>query len=261
MISKNKIKLIKSLEYRKYREINQLFIAEGNKIVKELLQSNLIIKTLIGTSDYLQEINTLINSGVEMIDATDIEIKSASLLKNPQEAIALCQIPIYYIEEADPSEKLIICLDNIQDPGNLGTIVRIADWFGIENVVCSLSTADIFNPKSVQASMGSFCRVKVHYTELASFLESSSEKTDFLAGAFIEGDNLYTTYLPKSGILVVGNEGRGISEKVIPFITQRISIPAFSTFTNHAESLNAAIATAIFCSEFRRQEFFENYSK
>jgi RNA methyltransferase, TrmH family len=261
VISKKKIKLIKSLEYKKYREINQLFIAEGNKIVKELLRSNLIIKTLIGTSDYLQEIKTLINSGIEIIEATDIDIKSVSLLKNPQEAIALCQIPFYNIEEANPTEKLIICLDNIQDPGNMGTIIRIADWFGIENVVCSLSTADIFNPKSVQASMGSVCRVKVHYTELPSFLKSSSEKTDFIAGAFIEGDNIYTTDLPKSGILVMGNEGRGISDEVIPFINQKISIPSFSVSANHAESLNAAIATAIFCSEFRRREISGNYSK
>lgn len=261
MISKNKIKLIKSLEYKKYREVHQLFLAEGNKIVKELVQSNIVIKTLIGTSNFLQEVKKLLKSEVEIIDAIDSDIKSASLLKNPQDAIALCQIPINNIEEADPSDKLIICLDNIQDPGNLGTIIRIADWFGIEDVVCSLSSADIFNPKSVQASMGSFCRVKVHYTELTGFLKSSSEKTGFLGGAFIDGNNLYTTYLPKSGILVVGNEGRGISEEVIPFINQKISIPAFSSSANHAESLNAAIATAIFCSEFRRRQISGSYSK
>lgn len=261
MISKNKIKLIKSLEYKKYRESHQVFLAEGNKIIKELVQSDILIKTLIGTSDFLQEIKKLLKSEVEIIEATNSEIKSISLLKNPQDAIALCHIPENNIEEADPSDKLLICLDNVQDPGNLGTIIRIADWFGIEDVVCSLSTADIFNPKSVQASMGSICRVKVHYTELPGFLESSSEKTCFLAGAFMEGNNLYTTYLPKSGILVVGNEGRGISDEVIPFINQKICIPSFSSSSNHAESLNAAIATAIFCSEFRRREISGNYSK
>ena len=261
MISKNKTKLIKSLEYKKYRDIHHLFIAEGNKIVKELVQSGFEIKTVIGTSDYLREIEMQLKSGVEIIEATESEINSASLLKNPQDAIALCQVPVYNIEEADPSEKLIICLDNIQDPGNLGTIIRIADWFGIEDLICSLSTADIFNPKSVQASMGSICRVKVHYIELPCFLASISDKTDFRAGAFMEGDNLYTTNLPKSGILVVGNEGRGISDEVIPFINQKISIPAFASPGNRPESLNAAIATAIFCSEFRRQEMFGNYSK
>jgi RNA methyltransferase, TrmH family len=253
VISKNKIKLIKSLEYKKYRELHQLFPAEGNKIVKEILQSDIEIKMLIGTSDYLREIKTLIKSEVEIVEATQHEIKNVSFLINPQDVIALCQIPINKIEEADPSDKLLICLDNIQDPGNLGTIIRIADWFGIENVVCSLSTADIFNPKSVQASMGSFCRVKVNYTDLPAFLKSSSAKTQFVAGAFIEGNNIYTTNMPKSGILVMGNEGRGISDEVIPFINQKISIPAFSTSSDHAESLNVAIATAIFCSEFRRR--------
>lgn len=261
MISKNKIKLIKSLEYKKYRENHKLFLAEGNKIVNELLLSDQLINTLIGTSEYLNKIEKLLRSGIEIIEVTDSEIKSASLLKNPQDAIALCQIPKFDIKEADPSDNLILCLDNIQDPGNLGTIIRIADWFGIEHVVCSLSTADIFSPKSVQASMGSFCRVKVHYTDLTAYLRTSKPKTQFIAGAFIDSENIYTSNLTQTGILIIGNEGRGISDEALPFINKKVSIPAFSKSENHAESLNAAIATAIFCSEFRRREISDYYSK
>ena len=253
MISKNKIKLIKSLEYKKYRDAHQLFLAEGNKIVTELLYSKMEVKTLIGTSEFLKSIVNLIKPGTEIIETNHAGIKSASLLQNPQEAIALCQIPSYNPDDADPSTQLLICLDNIQDPGNLGTIIRVADWFGIENVVCSSGMADIFNPKAIQASMGSAGRVKVHYARLAAFLSAASGKRASIAGAYLDGENVFTSDLPGSGILVMGNEGRGISEDLAGYIGKKISIPSFSKSVTHAESLNVATATAILCAEFRRR--------
>ncbi len=253
MISKNKIKLIKSLEYKKYRDLHQLFLAEGNKIVTDLLLSKTEVKTLIGTPEFLIQTKNLIKQGTEVIESDHAGIKSASLLQNPQEAIALCRIPAYNPDEGDPSSQLIICLDNIQDPGNLGTIIRVADWFGIENVVCSSGMADIFNPKAVQASMGSAGRVRVHYAPLQTFLAVASEKGVPITGACLDGENVFTSDLPETGILMMGNEGRGISAELAGYINKKISIPAFSKSATHAESLNVAIATAILCAEFRRR--------
>jgi RNA methyltransferase, TrmH family len=253
VISKNKIKLIKSLENKKYRDIHQLFLAEGNKIVTDLLHSKVEVRTLIGTSEFLTKTENLIKHGSEVIESNHAGIKSASLLQNPQEAIALCQIPSYNLDDADPSIQLLICLDNIQDPGNLGTIIRVSDWFGIENVVCSSGMADIFNPKAVQASMGSIGRVKVHYTALDKFLSAASGKRVSIIGAYLDGENAFTTDLPEAGILMMGNEGRGISEDLTGYISKKIRIPSFSKSAEHAESLNVATATAILCAEFRRR--------
>lgn len=261
MISKNKIKLIKSLEYKKYRDIHHLFLAEGNKIVTDLLHSKIEVKTLIGTSEFLKSVENLIKPGTEFIVSNHAGIKSASLLQNPQEVIALCQIPIYNPDDADPSTQLLICLDNIQDPGNLGTIIRVADWFGIENIMCSSGMADTFNPKAVQASMGSLGRVKVHYSSLDTFLSAASAKGVTIAGAYLNGENVFTSDLPESGILVMGNEGRGISECLASYISKKISIPSFSKSAAHAESLNVATATAILCAEFRRRSAYSDYSK
>mgnify|MGYP004701454295 CR=1 FL=1 len=253
VISKNSIKLIKSLEYRKYRLVHQLFLAEGNKMVTDLLRSRIKIRTIIGTPEFLQGLNEQEIRGIELTEAKGDEIRNASLLRNPQDALAICHIPEDSGTLPDPSRNLVICLDNIQDPGNLGTIVRIADWFGVMHVVCSPGTADIFNPKAVQATMGSIGRVKVSYFPLAEWLGNAAAEGNFIAGTFLGGENLYSTELSPAGILVMGNEGKGISEEVVPFIGKRIHIPSFSADNNHAESLNVAMATAVVCSEFRRR--------
>ncbi len=253
VISKNKIKLIKSLEYKKYREISGLFVAEGNKLVKELIDSTIAIESLIATPEFLEQVRFTSTALPEILSVSKDEIKSASLLKNPQDAIALCRIPEYNPDIINPSEDLVICLDGIQDPGNLGTIIRLADWFGIRDIVCSPGSADLFNPKAIQATMGSVCRVRVHYIDLWKFLSQFAEKIIPVTGAFIHGENLYTTHLPATGILVMGSEGRGISDNLIPLITKKISIPSFSPLTDHAESLNVAVATAIICAEIRRK--------
>lgn len=254
MISKNKIKLIKSLEYRKYREKTGLFIAEGNKLVHEIIKSDIQIDTIIAVPDFVKELKFSENiEAPEIVTATYDEIKSASLLKNPQDVIALCRIPVYNPERVNPNENLIICLDGIQDPGNLGTIIRLADWFGVSDVVCSHGSADVFNPKVIQSSMGSVCRVAVHYTDLVSFVKVFTGKVSHISGAFLQGENLFKTHLEQTGILIMGNEGHGISNDLASLITKKISIPSFSSQEEHAESLNVAVATAIICSEIRRR--------
>ena len=252
MLSKSKIKLIKSLEYKKYRMSNGLFLAEGNKLITDLLHAQFPVKSLIGTREFLEEIRHLIPESMEITVSTSDEIKSASLLKQPQSAMALCPVPDNR-DMSDPANNLVICLDNIQDPGNLGTIIRIADWFGIEDVVCSDGSADIYNPKAVQASMGSICRVRVSYTALPGYLSAAASNAFFIGGAFMEGENIYRTDIPQTGILVMGNEGRGISGDIAPLITKRLSVPSFSRNSNRADSLKVAVATSLICSEFRRR--------
>jgi RNA methyltransferase, TrmH family len=171
--------------------------------------------------------------------------------------LAICEIPEYILEVQLLKNKLTLVLDDIKDPGNLGTIIRIADWFGIENILCSNDTADTFNPKVVQATMGSIARVKVHYTALTDFFRIENGKLNIKSyGALLEGDNIYTKQLSSEGFIIIGNESKGISEDLLPYITDKVTIPAFSHYrsdTGEAESLNAAIATAIICSEFRRR--------
>lgn len=254
MISKSKIKLIKSLEYRKYREQTGLFIAEGNKLVNDIINSDIQIDTLIAIPDFAKELKLSEKlEAPEIVTASSDEIKLASLLKNPQDAIALCRIPVYNLERVNPDESLIICLDGIQDPGNLGTIIRLADWFGISDIVCSHGSVDAFNPKVIQASMGSVCRVAVHYTDLVPFVKLFVGRMGNISGAFLLGENLFKSHFEQTGILVMGNEGRGISNDLASLIERKISIPSFSHQAQHAESLNVAVATAIICSEIRRR--------
>jgi RNA methyltransferase, TrmH family len=254
VISKNKIKLIKSLEYKKFRSIHQLFVAEGNKLVTDLLKSGYEIVSIMGTREYIAKVEQYLRPGIELFTCSREEIQSASLQKSPQDALALCRIPQYHLDDADPRNNLIICLDNIQDPGNLGTIIRIADWFGIRDVVCSNDTTDSFNPKTVQATMGSVSRVRVHYTELIGYLSSEFEKKTEIIGALMEGDSIFTQGLSSTGILLMGNEGKGISDDLLPFISKKVTIPHFSKYAEHAESLNVAVATAICCAEIRRRD-------
>lgn len=227
MISKATIKLVKSLELKKFRDQEGLFIAEGPKVVGDLAK-------VLECKESFQ-------------DADDV--RRLSLLKNPQGPVALFKIPRYTV--SDISGKLILALDNVQDPGNLGTIIRVADWYGIDSIVCSENTVDVWNPKVVQATMGSLARVKVIYTNLIVFLSSYKGN---IFGTFLNGENIYEHTLPTEGIIVMGNEGNGISQAIAERITHRLLIP-HSPHTNNPsgtipESLNVAIATAITLSEF-----------
>lgn len=255
MLSKTKIKLIQSLNRKKDRDETGLFLVEGNKMVDEALASNYNIISLVCTPEFLKEHPQANERANEIIETDNDSIQRASLLQNPQEAIAIVQKTIEPEFRINPEAKLYLALDFIQDPGNLGTIIRIADWFGIDTIICSENTVDVFNPKVVQATMGAIFRVNCHYTNLVSFLEKQSAERVPVYGTFMTGANLYTEKLTSNGIIVMGNEGNGISDSVGQLVSKKISIPTFSTQENKSESLNVAIATAICCSEFKRKRF------
>lgn len=253
MLSKNKIKLIQSLNRKKDRDESGLFLVEGNKMVEEALRSEYQIETLVCTAQFADQHPEIQSKAKEIIETDKDLIQKASLLQNPQEALAIIMQPEIGIPELNLSTDLCLALDFIQDPGNLGTILRIADWFGIDTVICSENTVDAYNPKVVQASMGAIFRIKTLYSNLESFLLETSEKQIPVYGTFMDGNNIYTESLTRNGIVVLGNEGNGISESISRLVTRRIAIPTFSTNPNKAESLNVAIAASICCSEFRRR--------
>lgn len=245
MLSKSEIKLITSLKQKKYRLQHQLFVAEGKKTILELLNSKLQLHQLFTTT---LEFNV---SDVLKTTITPKELNKISFLKTPNTALAVFKIP-----KPQPIDfsQLIVALDNVRDPGNLGTIIRLCDWFGVKDLVCNLKTVDCYNPKVIQATMGSITRVNVSYLNLESFL--SSKKIIEKFGAFMDGETIYNKSLQDSGILVLGNEANGISKEVESQITKRISIPRFGNL-KAAESINVANATAIFLSEFKRRTFTE----
>ena len=255
MLSKSQISFINSLKQKKYREEHQLFIAEGAKIVPELLNSAIVVKQVYATSEFLR--NNVIPATVERFEIKENELQRISGLTKANEVLAICETPNYVLENESLKGKLTLVLDDIKDPGNLGTIIRIADWFGIENIVCSSETVDAFNPKVVQSTMGSIARINMHYVDLVEFLSQQiTNNQQLVFGALLEGKNIYTEKLSSEGLIVIGNESRGISEEVQKLITDKISIPSFSHYkasSGEAESLNAAIATSIICSEFRRR--------
>ena len=239
MIAKSQIKLIKSLHQKKYRNQHGLFFAEGLKTVQELLKSNFEVDQI-----YATERTFFDNSEEKLTVITASELKKISALTTPNKVLGVFRIPV--VREIN-FKDWIIALDDVRDPGNLGTIIRLCDWFGVEHLVCSSNTVDCYNPKTLQATMGSISRVNVGYTDLLSFLE----KIDVpIYGAFMEGDIVYRKELPKKGILVLGNEAKGVSAEVEALITQKVGIPQFGKQTT--ESLNVATATAILLSEIRR---------
>ena len=189
----------------------------------------------------------------ELLEADDEDIRKASFLKNPQDVLAVFKRPAWTLEEADPAKQLIIALDGIQDPGNLGTIIRLADWFGIEHIVCSQDTADVFSPKTVQATMGALVHVKVHYTDLPAYLQAQAGKKIPLYGTFLDGENMYTKELSETGIIIMGNEGNGIRPDIEALVNEKLYIPNYPQERETSESLNVAIATAVICAEFRRR--------
>lgn len=243
MVSKNQIKLITGLQQKKYRKQHKLFFAEGIKVVQELLNSNFELHELYITQSAEDSFNKVNDAKKQLI--TDSELKKISALTTPNGCLALFKIP-----ENQPVNKsgLIVALDDVRDPGNLGTIIRLCDWFGIEHLVCSENCVDVYNPKVVQATMGSVTRVNVVYTNLEEYL---SETKLPVFGTFMNGENIYTQKLPINGIIVMGNEANGISAAIEKHVTDRIAIPRFGKL-QETESLNVATATAITLSEFKR---------
>lgn len=239
-LSKNHIKLITSLQQKKYRQKYKLFVAEGVKVVNELLDSDFELELLFATNEYKH-----LSMFDKTVDVSNIELKKISQLKTPNKVLAVFHIPESKLIGAN---GLILALDAINDPGNLGTIIRLCDWFGIENLVCSKDTVDCYNQKVVQASMGSLTRIQIMYTDLQSYV-SSSKLPVFIAD--MDGENVYKTSLPKEAILIMGNEANGISDEIRALVNAKISIPRFGN-TQQTESLNVATATAILISEFKR---------
>jgi len=241
MLSKNQIKLISSLQQKKHRFANQLFFAEGIKVIQELIKSNFVLEHLFTTKDDFNDVDSH-----KRIVISENELNKISALSTPNTCLAVFKIP----SESNIIESgLVLALDSIRDPGNLGTILRLCDWFGIQQLVCSKETVDIYNPKVVQATMGSIARVNVNYVDLESFIAKTKLP---VFGTFMDSQNIYKTTLPQEGIIIMGNEANGISEKIEKLITKRLTIPRFGDL-QITESLNVATATAIILSEFRRQ--------
>lgn len=250
MLSKNDIKEIKALEQKKFRSANGLFVAEGHKLVNELLG---VFECVLAaaTPEWDRFGNKIPAARFEPV--TPDELKRASLLQNPQDVLAVFRIPDHQCQLSTAATgNLVLALDDIQDPGNLGTIVRIADWFGIRDIFCSKGTADIYNPKSVQATMGAIARVRLHYIDLKKELESIKGNIP-IYGTFLDGENIYSKDLSANGVIIMGNEGNGISQAIEQTVTNKLLIPAWPTGAKTSESLNVAVATAIICAEFRRR--------
>ena len=244
MLSKNQIKWVHSLELKKNRNKEGLFVAEGPKVVGDLLRAGYVARSIFSTTE---------RPNAQLI--TDDELRKLSFLQHPQD-LAVFEIPatahlLPLTPNPEPlSSQLSLALDGVQDPGNLGTIIRIADWFGIQTIFCSEDTADCYNPKVVQATMGSLAHVHIIYIDLEAFLQSVDCP---IYGTLLDGENIYQQQLSTGGIIVMGNEGNGISPAIRQLVTHKLLIPNYNTSGETAESLNVAIATAITCAEFRRR--------
>ena len=251
-LTNSTIKFIASLGLKKNREANGCFVAEGTKCVRDTWD-HFNCRMIVATRNWYEQFG---HSGHldKIAFASRQQMQRMSQFSTAAEVIAVYDIPHLTISSDEVRNSLNIVLDNVQDPGNLGTIIRIADWFGIDTIVCSHDTADAYNPKTVQATMGSIARVRVVYTDLAEAIRSLPDGYPVFA-TLLDGDNIYATDLPPSGMIVMGNEGNGISREVRSLITNKILIPDFATSSDKAESLNVAIATAITCSEFRRKAY------
>ena len=243
MLTRNQIKYVKSLEQKKYRLREQAFVAEGPKVVGDLLKSGYRPLHLIATPAWFDTVMEVYDCDATAV--TTEELQKLSFLQHPQQVLGVFALPQPQPYVA-PSKGLYLALDGVQDPGNLGTIIRLADWFGISTIYCSPDTADAWNPKVVQATMGSLARVNIIYTDIPQLIGDSPLP---VYGTLLDGENIYRQQLPTDAIIVMGNEGNGISPTVRAFISNKLLIPAFH---DGPESLNVAIATAIVCSEFRR---------
>lgn len=248
MLSKNKIKYIHSLELKKNRKEEQAFVAEGHKLVGDLL-GHFPCRLLVATRAWLDRNPDV--EAMEIIEVNQEELTRASLLKTPQEVLAVFEQPEYSIQPEVVERSLCLALDDVQDPGNLGTIIRLADWFGIEHIFCSLGTVDVYNPKTVQATMGALARVKLHYVDLPSIIASMSSVPIY--GTFLDGNNIYAETLSANGLIIMGNEGKGVSPEVAKLVNKRLYVPNYPSERVTSESLNVAVATAVVCAEFRRR--------
>jgi len=258
MLSQNQVKNITALKSKKFREEYHQFIAEGNKLVTDLMTSPYRITGIYALSSWIVEnLGRIQKKNIPVFETLPREMERISTLTTPSTVLAVVEIPnpleLWTADYRLPTTDLILFLDDIRDPGNFGTIIRIADWFGIENIFCSETCVDLYNPKVVQATMGSIARVTVQYADLKKILLEIDGRIQVF-GTFLDGENLYGQDLPDAGIILIGNESHGISAPLNQFVSKRIFIPSFgNSKSGKAESLNASVATAIICTEFRRQ--------
>ena len=259
MLTKAKIELVKSLKAKKERSKHGLFIVEGWKSICDLLKSSFEIEEIFLLETEKSKIHQFYPQQ-KVILVSEIEMKKCSFLTQPPAVLAIVRIPTRQIQWHDFGEKLTLVLDGVQDPGNLGTIIRTAHWFNIETIICSTDTVDVFNPKTIQASMGSVFFVNVYYGDLNKYIlklkEINLASNWKIYGAFINGQSIYDGHLTQNGVIIIGNEGHGISKELEVEVDIKISIPCFSaiqTFKNAPDSLNAAVSSALICSEFRRR--------
>lgn len=254
MISKNKAKFIISLQKKKARDEEGLFVIEGDKIVREFLAAKIPVNTLVANREFLNSLHAELTRTVNEIEEISYEdLKHISTLKSPHNALALIPIPEREINTSEVLKQLCVALDFVQDPGNMGTIIRAAGWFGIKNIVCSEDCVDVYNPKVIQASMGALLHVNVFYYDLRKLLSDAAVWKVPVFGTLLEGESVYRHKLDNKGVILLGNESKGISDNLIPLITDKIMIPRFSTSNHGIDSLNVGMAASVVFSEFLRR--------
>jgi TrmH family RNA methyltransferase len=254
MISKTKAKFITSLQRKKVRDDEQLFIIEGDKLVKEFLIAKKSVRTLLALPEFIKSLPDDLILHIKEIEYVNFEeLKKISSLKSPHNAMAVVPITQLKMNASEIFNQLCVALDFVQDPGNLGTIIRAAAWFGIKNIVCSENCVDIYNPKVIQASMGAFLHVNIYYYDLRKLFIAASKDHIPVFGTLLAGNSIYSHKLGNKGIILLGNESRGISDDLIPYITERIMIPKFSKAENGIDSLNVGMAASVVFSEFLRK--------
>ena len=252
MLSKQVTKIVQNLEKKKFREKYNLFKVEGEKLVGELLLSGLKIHTLLATPEWIEQQHKVL-SDIRVTEVSKKEISTIYDFQSLPDVIALAEIPAYTFNPEEVGDNLTIALNGIQDPGNLGTILRVADWFGIRHILCDRECAGVYNPKCVQASMGAIFRVKTFYVDLPLMLKELKNENFPVFGTFLDGENIYHASLCRKGLIVMGNEGKGISEEIARLTDLKLTIPSFATGEEKTESLNVGVATGIILSEFRRR--------
>lgn len=243
-MTKQEIQFVRLLADKRNRDQEHLFIAEGDKLITEIIASGLKVRNIYAIEGHL-------SGKAEVVSAKEME--RISQLKTASSSLAVVEQPRHKTPATAPTNALCIALDGVQNPGNLGTIIRLADWFGVEDIFCSQDTADCFNPKVVQATMGAILRVRVHYLHLADFLARTAAAGTPIYGTMLDGENIYSTHLTPNGVIVMGNEGKGVSAECARSFTHRLLIPSYPPERQGSESLNVAMATGIVCAEFRRR--------
>lgn len=258
MLSRNKIQFVISLQRKKVREREKLYLIEGDKIVREYLMSGIKVASLIAKPEFIGSLaGDLLKRADEIIPVSYDELKRISTLTTPHNALALVHMPDDQFEPDILNSGLVAALDFIQDPGNLGTIIRAAAWFGISTIFCSTNCVDVYNPKVIQATMGALLNVRIYYHDLKLVLESATRKGVTVYGAVLEGNSIYDVNKGSNGIILLGNESKGISDDLMKYVTVKLAIPKFSRAKYGIDSLNAGMAASVIFSEFARY----NYSK